>query len=816
MIIKKDDNLEIDSVGNIESIEANISADSLPFIFNLLTEGFYSNRIGSIVREITSNCFDAHKEINSDEAVIIRKDYDSENNVWFIKFIDKGIGLSRERLVNIYMNYFSSTKRTSNDFIGGFGIGSKSPLSYQDMFYITSVHNGKKYECILSKGKKHPELDCLNGLETVEIYEDKDGNPIEPILVKYPIGIDTNESNGTEIKIEIKDGDFIKFNSELKSQLCYFDNVYFERCDIDNDYKIIEGNTFKYRSKNSYSDEMHIVYGKVSYPIDWKQLKVKSSDEVQIAVGVKFEIGELQVTPNRETIIYNDASIELINNRIKDCVKELVDIYNKQNPEITDLFDYLNKRNERPHINFQDICKLYIPKKHGVENSLKYAPLKDITIPDNPFFDYNIELIDGEKIGKNYNNIISTIKNSTKLYYLYGTTNKYTNAFIATGVLITNIKSDYKEYCKQLGLYHYKQRKYSYENKHDTYVDLDGRTVRRVPILGKAKLIKAYKEHIHQLILSKCQIYDNIIVTEEWIKEYKKENRESSAAYLRKLQAKVVVKINGWRSEVTIKYLSEYHTLVYSYLGDNNIHNLKKVVLSRKSFQTVSKNVKVKGKIVNKVWDKKILFIEVAKTNEKYIKDLPNAVYIDNVYTHKKFQRLFRDINTARIISSKPYMYSGIFDITSFLYTTSKYYYYKLTILRSFKNNNEYEGHINSKLQETINNAGINPEMELITNELDKVYEQFSKIELLKYINNNIPDNLLTEIIKDKKILKLNQNFYSSREPMKLILPIQEPFIIEENMFETYIEMVSLFRENIDDIYTSFQELPIELLQEAS
>lgn len=124
MIIKKDDNLEIDSLGNIESIEANISADSLPFLFDLVTKSFYSNPIGSICREITSNCFDAHKEINSDEAVIIRKDYDSENDVWFIKFIDKGIGLSRERLVNIYMNYFSSTKRSSNEFIGGLNIPS--------------------------------------------------------------------------------------------------------------------------------------------------------------------------------------------------------------------------------------------------------------------------------------------------------------------------------------------------------------------------------------------------------------------------------------------------------------------------------------------------------------------------------------------------------------------------------------------------------------------------------------------------------------------------------------------------------------------
>ena len=37
------------------------------------------------------------------------------------------------------MNWFSSTKRNTDEFIGGWGLGSKSPLAYQDYFFIITI-----------------------------------------------------------------------------------------------------------------------------------------------------------------------------------------------------------------------------------------------------------------------------------------------------------------------------------------------------------------------------------------------------------------------------------------------------------------------------------------------------------------------------------------------------------------------------------------------------------------------------------------------------------------------------------------------------
>lgn len=250
--------------GNFDTKKAGIDASSLPIIFEMLSKSFYSNPIGSIVREITSNCFDSHIEAGVEDAVIIKKGNDEEGT--YISFNDFGVGLSPERMDKIYMNWFSSTKRETNTQIGGFGLGSKSPLSYTDYFYINTTFEGNLYNYIFSKGVEVPELDLLNQEETTK-------------------------RNGTEIRIYLKTNEFREvnfFRNELKKQLCYFDNVVFEGWDISNDYFIYESELFKFRGGiDNANDEMHIAFGKVTYPIDWNILDM---EPIKAPVGVKFNI----------------------------------------------------------------------------------------------------------------------------------------------------------------------------------------------------------------------------------------------------------------------------------------------------------------------------------------------------------------------------------------------------------------------------------------------------------------------------------------------------------------------------------------------
>src|SRR5690606_2738236 len=117
----------------------------------------------------------------------------------------------------------------------------------------------------------------------------------------------TDACNGTTIKIAIDSNDTYKFQEAVREQLRYFDNVYTIGFDIDNNYNIIETDEFKFRGSINEgrieSSAMHIALGKVVYPINWETLKMSP---INIPIGVKFDIGELEVTNNREAIVYTD------------------------------------------------------------------------------------------------------------------------------------------------------------------------------------------------------------------------------------------------------------------------------------------------------------------------------------------------------------------------------------------------------------------------------------------------------------------------------------------------------------------------------
>ena len=70
--------------------DMSLDENSKTMIFQILSKGIYSNPIGSVVREITSNCFDSHVEAGVDLPVRIRLSLDKMTNTQYISFIDYG------------------------------------------------------------------------------------------------------------------------------------------------------------------------------------------------------------------------------------------------------------------------------------------------------------------------------------------------------------------------------------------------------------------------------------------------------------------------------------------------------------------------------------------------------------------------------------------------------------------------------------------------------------------------------------------------------------------------------------------------------
>lgn len=317
--------------GTTTGKEMGLSANSSAIVFQMFINNNYSNPIGSICREIASNCFDSHIEAKVNLPVLIKKTFDAETNQHFISFVDFGVGLSPERMDSIYGVLFESTKNDSNEQIGGFGIGSKSPMAYKrktgigskeydNSFYVTTVFEGTKYYYLVYEGDRCPII-----------------NPIfnEPC----------SDGNGTEVSIRVLPNDISKFENELFRQLYYFENIVFEGFEEygkpTNKYQIVKAKNFIFRGTD-YSSQIHVCLGKVAYPIDYTVVDVENSD-YNYPIALKFEIGELNVTRSREQLDYSEETINAIKAKIVEAKAEMREILEKQLGDVRTLEDYIQE-----------------------------------------------------------------------------------------------------------------------------------------------------------------------------------------------------------------------------------------------------------------------------------------------------------------------------------------------------------------------------------------------------------------------------------------------------------------------------------------
>ena len=395
-------NSDVQHVGTVnKNIDFGIDKENIGILFRGFSDTLYSNKIGSIVREVTSNCFDSHREANiKDDVVITMADADpltGKNGK--ISFKDVGVGLSPTRIQDIYSKYFSSTKRETNNEIGGFGIGAKSPLAYTDVFEVNTIYEGIKYYYVVHRGDKVPHIKLINQ---------------EP----------STEHNGTEVILPVRAGDEETFRRECKHQLRFFSNIHYINMGIDNDYQIVKGKDWIASgiTKGQRTDyRLSICLGGVSYPLntdqlsygDWKGYDKKPHMNMyeNTTVALNFEVGEIDVTMSRESIEYNDRTILAIQKKYVAVQKELLAMYDKSWEKITDFRDYFLNTNKRRGSTMLPLKEdLFVDISFCVDSNAppKFTPW-DMVVEAN---DLNMilktyEVSDGKRSTKKYDNYAS-------------------------------------------------------------------------------------------------------------------------------------------------------------------------------------------------------------------------------------------------------------------------------------------------------------------------------------------------------------------------------------------------------------------------
>ena len=403
-----------------EEKELTLSKDSASIIFQMFSKNIYSNPIGSVVREITSNCFDSHIEAGVDSPVVIRKHQDNATSTHYISFIDYGVGMSPDRINNIFSVYFESTKRADNEQIGGFGLGSKSPLAYKrstghgegeydNSYEIITNYNGVRYVYLVHEGKKSPYITLMD-------YQK------------------TTESNGTEVRIPVLEKDMQSFSKEMVRQLYYFENIIFEGFEDDayrseiltNEYQIIRGKSFLFRG-GDYSNAMHVCLGRVAYPIDYNTLGLHSSD-YSLPIALKLEVGDIGVTVSRESLDYSETTIKMLKKKLEIAKKEIATLIGKQYEEIQTLEQYFQVKHNFGKLEFPNGASLYVGdliKQKDVDfSNFKYQFMK---MPNDKqlfkfFFDaHTYGKKERNRYGSNNNDFeggYESLKNKSNLLYV--------------------------------------------------------------------------------------------------------------------------------------------------------------------------------------------------------------------------------------------------------------------------------------------------------------------------------------------------------------------------------------------------------------
>ena len=108
------------SVDTSNSMRLNLNAQS----YELLLSNLYSDPLGAVLRELTTNAVEANQMSNTNRKVCIQLPSLLSTDL-IIK--DYGPGLDDQE-IDKYLNcLFSSSKGDSNSFMGGFGLNFPSP-----------------------------------------------------------------------------------------------------------------------------------------------------------------------------------------------------------------------------------------------------------------------------------------------------------------------------------------------------------------------------------------------------------------------------------------------------------------------------------------------------------------------------------------------------------------------------------------------------------------------------------------------------------------------------------------------------------------
>lgn len=286
------------SSGDSDRAEYGISSADTAHLMTILRDTLYSDKILAVLREYASNAWDAHKDAGKPDLPIKITMPTMANPTLEIR--DFGHGMSHEQVFQIFTQYGASTKRASNEVVGYIGIGSKSAFAYSDSFNIISRNGGhcRSYVAVLDASERG-EIRLL------------DDQPC------------ADDDTGLTIQIAVQQQDIGLFNEKAAYLFQFFNpqpeiNIKLPK-PVINDLGVVLSDSNQVHSPTNWL----AVMGCIPYPVSLHDLHLPYY--VSNIHGVLyFKIGELRVSASRESLKYDDATTQLLKDRILAVIDEHV------------------------------------------------------------------------------------------------------------------------------------------------------------------------------------------------------------------------------------------------------------------------------------------------------------------------------------------------------------------------------------------------------------------------------------------------------------------------------------------------------------
>lgn len=188
-------------------------------IFSTLSTKLYTKPHEAIVRELVSNAIDANTEAHCDNEIKLHLPTELEPE-FYVE--DNGIGMDEKTVLDVYCKYGNSTRRNSNEVIGGLGLGSKTPFAYASQFNIETAKDGMKHSYVAFIGE--------------------DGKPHIAMAGSEPCS-----TSGTKVSFPVKEQDFDSFYRGAGKALLFSKKM----------PKIVNGEREFYRANQDYNESLN-------------------------------------------------------------------------------------------------------------------------------------------------------------------------------------------------------------------------------------------------------------------------------------------------------------------------------------------------------------------------------------------------------------------------------------------------------------------------------------------------------------------------------------------------------------------------------